>query len=794
MTQRFFDLRRAMRLLPSLALLMAVAGCRDVDYILPSEDEDAGDTTGVEAGVAGLYLLNEGNMGSNKCSLDFFNFETGVYTRNIYPERNPSAVKELGDVGNDIQIYGSRLYIVVNCSNKVEVLNAQTGVRIGQVDIPNCRYVRFAGGKAYVTSYVGPVSLSKGDAVRGAVYEVDTASLAVERVCQVGYQPDELEVMDDGRIYVCNSGGYMAPDYDRTVSVVDRESMTVVRTIDVGVNLHRIRRDTHGRLWVASRGDYADVPSNLYLLGPSASDPDIHVIDTLGVPCSNMAIRGDSLFFIATEWSNYAQANTISYGIVNTRTRRLVTSHFITDGTEADITMPYGIALHPTSGDIYVTDAKNYVSSGNLICYSREGRRKWSVRTGDIPAHMAFLGMPALAPGGEIIEDDNKKPADGGDDGRLDDLYDHVLRVPRLKKLFLEADRPAYAYRWTLRSPDGGEKLLSSGRQCLIIPEAAGDTLILNLRLQSADDSFANETYAVVVTAERIPYSPYTAIGYEYRPAPGQFVNTTPEYEEGDDEASMARKAGQCLANDEMVTLGAYGGYVTFGFDHTVVNHPGRRDFKISGNAFYSDLEPYAARRGGSAEPGIVMVALDANGNGLPDDEWYELAGSAYFQKDSCRHGYEITYFRPDEGRTPVPDPADNSVTDAEYITWVDIDGNSGYIPKNVFHKQDYYPKWIADDEMTFSGSLLSPNAVEESGNGRYYVLYSYWWGYVDNHPNDYADLVSFDIDWAVDADGRSVSLSGVDFIRVYTAVNQACGWLGETSTEVGRATDLFLE
>ena len=69
----------------------------------------------------------------------------------------------------------------------------------------------------------------------------------------------------------------------------------------------------------------------------------------------------------------------------------MLTDHFITDGTERDIAVPYGIALHPANGDIYVTDAKNYVSSGKLHCYSREGKLRWSVRTGDIPAHMAFL-------------------------------------------------------------------------------------------------------------------------------------------------------------------------------------------------------------------------------------------------------------------------------------------------------------------------------------------------------------------------------------------------------------------
>ena len=83
--------------------------------------------------------------------------------------------------------------------------------------------------------------------------------------------------------------------------------------------------------------------------------------------------------------------NTVTYGIINVKTKELVSTNFITDGTEKSITIPYGIAIHPETGDIYVTDAKNYVSSGTLYCFDRYGKKKWSVRTGDIPAHMVFL-------------------------------------------------------------------------------------------------------------------------------------------------------------------------------------------------------------------------------------------------------------------------------------------------------------------------------------------------------------------------------------------------------------------
>lgn len=370
-------------------LLVLAAACREDELVVPAEYEVVADSPSPDTAVRGFYLLNEGNMGSNKCTLDFFDYFTGLYARNVYAERNPWVVKELGDVGNDIGIYGSKLYVVVNCSHKVEVLDARTGVRLGQVDVPNCRYVRFHHGCAYVSSYLGPVLIDP-DAPRGAVYRIDTLSLAVTGRVTVGYQPEEMEVVDD-YMYVANSGGYRAPLYDNTVSVIQMVDFKQVQQIPVGINLHRLKKDRHGRLWVSSRGDYAERPSRLYVMEKKRGYNQMVVSDTLPTACSDMALFGDSLYFYATEWNSYTARNTVSYGIIDLRTKQIVSTNFITDGTDKDISVPYGIAIHPETGDIFVTDAKNYVSSGTLYCFDRRGRKKWSVRTGDIPAHIVFL-------------------------------------------------------------------------------------------------------------------------------------------------------------------------------------------------------------------------------------------------------------------------------------------------------------------------------------------------------------------------------------------------------------------
>jgi hypothetical protein len=377
-------------------IISILSSCRGDEHIVVSDVQIIRDKIDPNSKIAGMYLVNEGNMGSNKCTLDFLDYTEGIYMRNIYPERNPTIVKELGDVGNDVQIYGNKLYIIVNCSNKVEVLDARTGVRIKQIEIPNCRYICFRREHAYVSSYVAGVLIDP-NAPLGAVFKIDTASLQVVDKVTVGYQPEEMVVLGD-YLYVANSGGYRVPYYDNTVSVVEFEGFRQEQQIVVGLNLHRIKADKYGKLWVSSRGNYNDiyspygsVPSNLFVLDKRVGYNEMIVTDTINVPCSNMAIHGDSLYLYSHDYDNITQQSTLTYGIINIKTKKVVSKNFITDGTEKEIKMPYGISIHPETGDIYVTDAKNYVSTGTLSCYNKEGKRKWRVSTGDIPAHMVYL-------------------------------------------------------------------------------------------------------------------------------------------------------------------------------------------------------------------------------------------------------------------------------------------------------------------------------------------------------------------------------------------------------------------
>lgn len=367
-----------------LILFMSLSACREDEQIFLSDSVQVA-LPMVGTRIKGFYQLNEGNMGMNRASLDYFDYTTGHYTRDIFSERNPEIVKELGDVGNDIKVYGQKVYAVINVSNLIVVFDVRTARIIKEIEVPNCRYLAFWKDKAYISSYAGPVQIDPNAEV-GFVAEIDTASLEVTRKVPVGYQPEEM-VVHNKKLYVANSGGYRAPNYDRTVSVVDLETFEEEKKIDVAINLYRMAIDERGDIYVSSRGDYKNTPSNLYVIDSTTDE----VKQCLDIPVGGMCIDGDKLYYYSVAYSMTSGGNKVTYGILDTRTKRQITDRIITDGTDKDIMIPYGIAVNPETKEIFMSDAQNYVVTGFVYCFSPEGKLKWKTEGGNIPGHFAFI-------------------------------------------------------------------------------------------------------------------------------------------------------------------------------------------------------------------------------------------------------------------------------------------------------------------------------------------------------------------------------------------------------------------
>ncbi|MCQ2349389.1 MAG: YncE family protein [Paludibacteraceae bacterium] len=369
-------------ILSLLTISLSQTACRRIPPI-SNDDPEVITPSDSLAEVIGVYILNEGNMGGNKASLDYYSYTTGEFFSNIFLSRNPQMTKDLGDVGNDIQIYGSKMYAVINCSNLIEVMHAENALHIGEIEIPNCRYIVFDKGYAYVTSYAGPVEMNP-NARRGYVAKIDTATLSIVDTLLVGYQPEQMAIVN-GRLFVANSGGYMAPNYDNRVSVINLATFKVEKEITVAPNLHRIATNSQGKLFVSSRGDYIDVHKpKLFVVDPTTNK----VTDSMNISVGNMCMLNDTLYVLT---ANFYSTNKTRLLRINTNTLQTQLQSKAESIVLAQSMTPYGLAVNPGNGDIFVSDAKTYVVPGMVYCFSREGKLKFSIIAGEIPAHFAFL-------------------------------------------------------------------------------------------------------------------------------------------------------------------------------------------------------------------------------------------------------------------------------------------------------------------------------------------------------------------------------------------------------------------
>ncbi|MBI6117675.1 hypothetical protein [Salegentibacter maritimus] len=308
-----------------------------------------------------------------------------------------------------------------------------------------------------------------------------------------------------------------------------------------------------------------------------------------------------------------------------------------------------------------------------------------------------------------------------------------------------------------------GDDKVSEAQNLHYAPKQFG-TFALQFKALANNDSLlrsyevtVNDPYQLYFRPKTENSSKYISEIIEYKPAPGQYINKT----YGSLESAEKLVGGKSA----ILSLGAWGGYVTFTFDHTIENREDAKDFVVYGNAM-----------GGLSEPGIVKVSFDENGNGLPDDTWYELAGSAH-QKEETILNYQLTYTNPKKYAN---------------VPWEDNQEDQDSVMVNPYHSQNYYPLFIEEkDKMSFNGTRVYPKVSLEG----FASIDALEWGYVDNFDADYNTYAgnAMDLDWAVDDNMNPVALRGVDFISVYTGAQGNVGWLGEISTEIKGALDLSM-
>lgn len=314
----------------------------------------------------GIYVLNQGLWNANNSTISFYNFETGEVNADIFSAVNH---RGLGDTGNDLQKYGSKMYCVVNTSEIIEVMNLKDASSVKSISLSgkSPRHICFDGGKAYVSCF------------DGSVVRIDTASLAVETSVTVGPNPEGLCVAN-GKLYVANSGGYNAPNYGTSVSVIDLASFTVTKEIEVVCNPYKLLKDGNQNLMLISKGNYANIGSCLQKISTTTDE----VMKTYDFEISEMAIYEHVLLFFNY---NYATMQA-SFQKFDLNTETIISNQFISDDTKLET--PYLIDVDPDNGDIYISDSYDYTVNGDLYCFDKNGNFKFKFEVGMNPANIVF--------------------------------------------------------------------------------------------------------------------------------------------------------------------------------------------------------------------------------------------------------------------------------------------------------------------------------------------------------------------------------------------------------------------
>lgn len=306
----------------------------------------------------GLYFLNSGKMDSNNASLYFYNLSESKMYDELFLSKNG---RGLGDTGNDMVIYGNKMYIAVYNSNTIEVTDL-SGNSIKQIKpTGQPRFLTFYEGKVYATLY------------NGYVARLDTASLEIDATAKVGRNPEQIVVANE-KLYVANSGGLdynTEVGYDKTVSIVDIASFSETQKLEVVINPCNMVTDNQGDVYVVSMGNYTDIPNTLQRIDTQKDE-----VTTIEVAnATEMASVGDKIYMIYSQYdANWNQViSFISYDAIN---ERVISENFLED--PSIVAKPYKICADKTTGTIYISSS-DYKTNGDFYAFDANGKylNKW---------------------------------------------------------------------------------------------------------------------------------------------------------------------------------------------------------------------------------------------------------------------------------------------------------------------------------------------------------------------------------------------------------------------------------
>lgn len=315
----------------------------------------------------GLFIVNEGNFNWGNASVTFVDNATGTAHQNIFEEINH---RPLGDVAQSMKVMNRRGYIVMNASNRVEVIDLKTFKVIKSIEGFNApRYIEFVDStKAYVTNLYKDISV------------VDLATLTITKTISTPEWTEGL-VRYNQYMFVTCIGNFNEPSSKRKAKllILNTKEDKIVDSIPTATEPVGIVIDKKLKLWVLCSGGWDGYAAPALI----RVDPDLRQVEKVfSFASANTPSR---LGINPTSDTIYYLQNGV-YQVPVTASA-LPSQPLIPSGGH----LFYGMAIHPVDGTIYVTDAIDYVQDGLAYQFSSStGSQIRSWQTGRIPGSFCF--------------------------------------------------------------------------------------------------------------------------------------------------------------------------------------------------------------------------------------------------------------------------------------------------------------------------------------------------------------------------------------------------------------------
>ena len=364
-------------LLSFLTLSMLFACTPDPIDPDPIDPPTPNDSTVVDTVVPpkGMLILNEGTFTYANSSLTFYDPWADTVENYVFLNANGATV---GDVGQSMCVLDGQLYIVVNNSNIIYKADANTF----KCDM-NGDYLMTG---FYSPRFIHPVSSTKAyvsDIVGTELWIINPQTMTHTGSIDMG-KSTETMVQVGRELYVTNWSKYYVQGMENnTVQVVDIDNDMKIADITVGVEPNGMVVDKNGMVWVLCEGA---------VWTEEAEDPTLWRIDPATKQAECMVTFDKNNYDNPRELA-IDPTGTLLYYFRNGDVHRVnIETPFEEDPfvISNEGRLFYKIAVDPWEGDVYVTDAKNYVMEGAVYRYSSDGVLKFTFDAGIIPAYMLF--------------------------------------------------------------------------------------------------------------------------------------------------------------------------------------------------------------------------------------------------------------------------------------------------------------------------------------------------------------------------------------------------------------------